>query len=266
MPAQYLIRFDDICPTMNWEVWRQVERQLIDYNIKPIVAIVPDNVDPELIVGPPRADFWDVVREWQASGWSIAVHGFQHQYVTKRAGIMKINAASEFAGVPLDEQRRKLSASVAIFHRNGVAPDCWVAPSHSFDWNTVRCLRELGIRVISDGLSRFPYRDRFDCLWVPQQLWRLAEKREGIWTACFHHNNWTAADAERFAKDVEHFAPRITGLRQIALAYASSSRRRDPRDFFNGVQTLSAIYRRRLLSRVTQLLVRTPDLVSASGE
>src|SRR5688572_15384620 len=40
---QYLLRFDDICPTMNWRVWAEIESVLIQREIKPLLAVVPDN-------------------------------------------------------------------------------------------------------------------------------------------------------------------------------------------------------------------------------
>ena len=68
MKSRYLIRFDDICPTMNWSVWESVESILLKYHIKPILAVVPDNQDPQLVVDAPRPDFWEKVRQWQSYG------------------------------------------------------------------------------------------------------------------------------------------------------------------------------------------------------
>ena len=96
---QYLVRFDDICPTMNWSVWTQIEAELRQRNIKPILAVVPDNQDAKLRVDSPRSDFWDCVRGWQALGWTIGLHGYQHRYVTQQSGIVGLNARSEFAGL-----------------------------------------------------------------------------------------------------------------------------------------------------------------------
>ena len=51
MSAKYLIRFDDICPTMKWSTWEKVEDILLRSNVKPILAVVPDNQDPSLRAG-----------------------------------------------------------------------------------------------------------------------------------------------------------------------------------------------------------------------
>src|SRR6478672_6653645 len=98
MDAQYLIRFDDLCPTMNWQVWAEIETILLESRVSPILAVVPDNRDTALMVGPPRSDFWVEVRRWQQRGWTIGMHGYQHTYVTEEAGIVGIWPRSEFAG------------------------------------------------------------------------------------------------------------------------------------------------------------------------
>ncbi len=92
--ARYLIRFDDICPTMNWAVWDSIEEYLIRYRVRPILAVVPDNQDPNLVIDPPRDDFWERVRHWQRMGYSIALHGYQHRYVSSNAGLLLLNHQS----------------------------------------------------------------------------------------------------------------------------------------------------------------------------
>src|SRR5256885_866914 len=41
--ARYLVRFDDLCPTMNWDVWKSVEEVLFRTGIRPLLAVIPDN-------------------------------------------------------------------------------------------------------------------------------------------------------------------------------------------------------------------------------
>src|SRR5437660_1103665 len=84
--ARFLIRFDDVCPTMNWAIWNDLESLLGSIGVKPIVAVVPDNRDPALVVAPAVSDFWDRVRGWKARGWSIGIHGHQHVYRTSSPG------------------------------------------------------------------------------------------------------------------------------------------------------------------------------------
>src|SRR5579871_6358303 len=115
MPAELLLRFDDLCPTMNWAAWFKIEEALQKNGVRPLVAVIPDNHDPQFRIVPPRSDFWDHVRRWQSLGWTIGLHGYQHAYVTRSAGLLGIHRASEFAGLPLEEQAHKIKRALEIF-------------------------------------------------------------------------------------------------------------------------------------------------------
>lgn len=219
MSARYLIRFDDICPTMNWSVWEQVETILNHYGIKPIVAIVPDNLDNELVIDSAKDDFWDRAKTWQNSGWTIALHGYQHIYSTKFSGLTKINNYSEFVGLSYEEQLEKLQLGMQILNANNINPKVWVAPGHSFDELTIKALSKLGINIISDGYYYRPVR-RLGMVWVPQQLWRFRWMRWGLWTVCFHTNEFLVQeDVERFARDISKFASAIIPFDQALEEY-----------------------------------------------
>ena len=218
--TRYLYRFDDICPTMNWKIWDAIEAQLTKYEVSPILAVVPDNHDKELVVDPPRADFWDRVRQWQSMGWTIALHGYQHHYVNKNSGILHLTPRSEFAGVPREEQEAKLKDGLAIFAEHGVRADAWVAPSHSFDRNTVEILAKLGVSVISDGLWPLPFTERGGTTWIPQQLWSFRKKSAGIWTICCHHNAWSERKLERFCEEIVSHASKTTTVNAVLGEYA----------------------------------------------
>jgi predicted deacetylase len=222
MSARFLVRFDDMCPTVNWPLWQQLEQVLIDEGISPILAVVPDNIDPALHEGERHERFWDVVRGWQARGWSIGLHGYQHSYVNRNSGIVGLNHYSEFAGVPIQEQRAKLMSGLEIFKREQVRPDCWIAPAHSFDENTVKLLSELGVNTISDGLALFPHRDsrNKNMVWVPQQLWRFRYVPFGVWTICIHSCDRMYKDPKHFRDRIRLFRKSITTLPEIVAAYS----------------------------------------------
>lgn len=214
MGARYLIRFDDICPTMNWSVWTDVERILESCALQPILAVVPDNRDVKLQVDAPRADFWNRVREWQSRGWAIGLHGYQHLYSSASAGLVGIHEGSEFAGLSEREQRAKLRSAVQIFQEQSVTPDVWIAPGHSFDSTTVALLPEVGIDVISDGFYWRSLRHA-GCRWIPQQLWRFRSMPFGTWTVCFHINSWKSRDLERFERAVREYGNAIVSLSDV---------------------------------------------------
>lgn len=211
MKSRYLIRFDDICPTMNWSVWESVESILLKYHIKPILAVVPDNQDPQLVVDAPRPDFWEKVRQWQSYGWTIALHGYQHLYCASASGLIGLNDRSEFAGLSYGEQRTKLEAAINILRRERLQADAWIAPMHAFDANTVKALCDLGIDVISDGFFTRPLRWQ-GARWVPQQLWRFRQMPAGLWTVCYHHNTWSEMEIQRLESDIKKYQSQIRSL------------------------------------------------------
>jgi predicted deacetylase len=230
---QYLLRFDDICPTMNWRVWAEIESVLIQREIKPILAVVPDNQDPGLQVDSPVGDFWNRVRTWQDRGWTISLHGFQHRYVSRNAGLVAIRKKSEFAGLSAGEQREKLRRGVEILEREGMTPRVWIAPGNTFDATTVALLPEFGIRIICDGYFRFPYvcpltssngermSEKGWITWVPQQLFYFRPAPSGVWTVCYHHNEWTASQTRKFRKDVDDYGANIASLKDVLSGNAT---------------------------------------------
>jgi len=176
---------------------------------------VPDNQDPALVVEDADPAFWDRVRLWQADGWAIGLHGYQHRYVTQDRGLVGLRAKSEFAGLTAQAQAAKLDASLAVFQAQQVRVDAWVAPGHTFDATTVALLHERGVDVVSDGFARRAARDAAGVVWVPQQLWRFRERRSGEWTVCLHVNAWTDAQQEQFAVDLRRYADRLVPLSEL---------------------------------------------------
>jgi predicted deacetylase len=224
MKAQYLLRFDDICPTMNWRIWDAVEGILCDQGIRPILAVVPDNQDDVLRVSAPDERFWERVREWQGRGWTIAMHGWQHRYVTTEGGILKVNRYGEFAGLSRSEQQHKLSRGREIFEREGITSDVFVAPAHTFDAITLQVLAELGFRYISDGYFQVPVVDQFGITWIPQQLWSYRWRPFGVWTICFHVNSWTHEDIAAFEERTLHYRGAISTF-SVAVEQSQVRRR-----------------------------------------
>jgi predicted deacetylase len=77
-PAQYLLRFDDLCPTMSRSGWQRFEALIDEFGVRPMLAVVPDNGDPELEVEDADAEFWAKMRAREAEGAAIALHGYRH--------------------------------------------------------------------------------------------------------------------------------------------------------------------------------------------
>jgi len=219
MAGKLLLRFDDICPTMNWPVWQEVEQILSNAGVKPLVAVIPDNRDPAFHLTAPRRDFWDHVRLWQVQGWTIGMHGYQHSYVTRCAGLLDINPASEFAGLAARDQERKIRLALGIFRSEGLEPSVWVAPGHSFDRTTLNVLSEAGLRIVSDGLTILPYEDERGIFWIPQQMWRFRKVPFGVWTICLHHNFWGGRAIDRFRRQLNQCRNQISSFAEVVKQY-----------------------------------------------
>lgn len=224
MTATYLLRFDDLCPTMNWAMWREVEAIVRDAGIRPIIAVIPDNRDPSFRFETPDPGFWDRVRTWQADGWTIGLHGYQHLYVSDGRGVCGTDPRSEFAGVSRGEQERKLRAAIGVFEQNGVVVDAWIAPNHSFDQLTVDLVRELGIGMINDGFDMWPHRDLRGTFWVPCQLNDFVSRKNGVWTVHYHPNYWDDVRLAGFAADMARFGEQITDVATVTAEYGDRQR------------------------------------------
>jgi predicted deacetylase len=191
-PARYLLRFDDLCPTMSRTRWRRFLPLIREFGIQPILAIIPDNQDPELQLDDPDPDFWQQMRAMEAAGATIGLHGYRHVCASEGKSLLPFHRFSEFAGKPEERQRAWIRAGLEILRAHGLNPCIWVAPRHGFDRATLRALCQEGIETLSDGLARVPF-SRSSVAWIPQQLWGPADKAKGLWTILVHAN--TASDA-----------------------------------------------------------------------
>ncbi len=104
----YLLRLDDACPQMDKAKWQRVEDILDKYTIKPLVGIIPNNEDPQTCIDSFDVGFTEKARRWQEKGWGIALHGYNHVCGSTDAGINPLWNRSEFAGLPLEEQKIKI--------------------------------------------------------------------------------------------------------------------------------------------------------------
>lgn len=200
--SKYIIRLDDACETMDREKWARLESILDSKNIKPIVAVIPNNQDDNLKIERKDRYFWKSVRKWQKKGWEIALHGYRHEYhkIIKSKQIIPLHNKSEFASLSIKSQEKKISEGIKIFNKNKIDPKIWVAPSHSFDNKTIIAIKNKSkIKIISDGLNLYPFSDS-GMTYIPQQLWSLKKYPLGIWTVCLHPNNMSNLEINKFEK------------------------------------------------------------------
>ncbi len=193
----YYLRLDDACPTWHRERWLRVLDLLSDRGVIPLIAVVPDNRDPDLVHQKPDPGFWDQVKTWQGAGWVLGLHGYQHRLQKRPRGLVPRNAYGEWAGEDPEHQRETMRRAWALVRQQGWLPSWWVAPAHNMDRGTLQALEsETSIRNISDGWTRRPYR-RWGFVWLPQQLGQPRRMGGGFWTICLHPNMMSGDDFDR---------------------------------------------------------------------
>lgn len=201
MATHYLIRFDDVTPGMAWTRFQPFEDLARELRLPYLLGVVPDCRDVKLMVEPSRLDFWAWVRRMKGQGATIAQHGFTHIYETDRPGLLGIGRKSEFAGLAYQVQYDRLARGKEMMQGEGVWDGVFMAPSHSFDASTIRALKALGFRGITDGFGFFPYEIE-GLKAVPQLFARPIGFGIGVETICIHANTLTD---ERSAMLIEKF-------------------------------------------------------------
>lgn len=186
MERKILFRLDDVCPRMNHGKFNRMKEMFLRYNVKPIIGVVPECRDDTLNCDEEDIHFWEKMKELQNLGWTIAMHGCFHSYVTKSNGILSHGFQSEFSGLSYQEQYEKLEYGVKILESHGISTDVFMAPSHSYDRNTLRALKTLGFQYITDGLTAFPYR-YMGLLFIPCIDPKITNKKR-FSTVCYHTN------------------------------------------------------------------------------
>lgn len=202
--AKYIIRLDDASHFSNFKKWDAIERILDKYNIKPVVAVIPENMDNSISYSKYNPDFWKTVNQWQVKGWNIAMHGYRHifHFIDRNKLIFPFYNRSEFAGLNLNEQRLKIKKSNEIFLKNRIKPKIWISPGHCMDNLTIEAIKlETEIKIISDGISYYPYA-YMGLNFFPQQLWKLKKKFFGIWTICLHPDTMSESEIRKFDKSL----------------------------------------------------------------
>ena len=112
-----LIRLDDIAENMNWDLMEKSELLFEKYEIKPILGVIPNNKDNELLSYSKKNNFWEQVRNWRDKGWEIAMHGYTHVYdkICKNEDYFNYGGGSEFCGHTLETQISRIKNGLQKF-------------------------------------------------------------------------------------------------------------------------------------------------------
>ena len=226
------IRMDDITPDMDWTKFDRFKAILDKNNIKPLIGVVPFNKDEKLRKNPPRQDFWEYIARLQQQGWVVAMHGFNHVYTTKKAGLFPISDKSEFAGLSYSVQDEMIREGKRILKGKGIITDVFMAPSHSYDKNTLKALKKNGFHRITDGFGEEPY-EMDGMVFYPISIKKsktIESKSEGIVSFVYHTNTMDDKDFENFEKlfskaeivsfnEFLHYKSKVRGLRDETMEF-----------------------------------------------
>jgi len=217
--AKIYFRLDDIALNMDWNKFNFVVSLFKRHNIKPLLAIIPENRDPELLKYPANADFWKIIKELAQNGWMIAQHGYRHIYETNSGGILNINKKGEFAGLNLEKQKSMISAGKEIIKSKFLESEVFVAPGHSFDKNTAAVLKISNFRYLSDGIALYPFK-KWGLVWLPQVLWWPRKIWLGFITVAFHPNTMTDEDFNNLEEFIEKNPEKIGSFLELMNWYS----------------------------------------------
>ncbi len=200
----FIVRLDDVAENQNWELMDKCEILFDKYNIKPILGIIPNNKDQELLNYPIKNDFWNKVRNWKDKGWEIAMHGYSHNYSvsTNKKDFFGYGGKSEFFGLSYDLQFEKIKKGLLKFKNEGLEIQTFFAPNHTYDTTTFKALHDNGIKYIIDGYGLFPYFEK-NLVFFPQLFYKEIFLPFGIQSSQIHINYWDEIMFKKFETFIE---------------------------------------------------------------
>ncbi len=221
MSTKIIVRFDDICPNLNWEIFLLIKRKLQDLGIRSLLGVIPDNKDKSFLQYEYKENFFDLINYYKDYGDTIAQHGTHHKYTTNSSGILKINNRSEYAGHNFKYQYKLIKKGKQILESNSCWQPVFMAPSHSFDENTLGALSKLGFKSISDGYGFFPYKKK-GIDFVPQISSRPFNTGFGLATICIHTNNLNKINIKNLLEFISLNRSRIINYEEYINIKSSS--------------------------------------------
>ena len=195
-----LIRIDDVCENMNWDLMSKLESLFDNHSIKPVLGVIPNNRDEDFLSFPRNDNFWDQVRKWQDKGWEIVQHGDTHIYdrlCSKKSDYFEYGGGSEFFGHPLDVQEKRIKNGLEKFKREKINIRSFFAPNQTYDENTFIALKNCGISEVIDGYGLMPYTEK-NIKFIPQLFEKVVLLPFGIQSTKLHLHIWDENDYKKF--------------------------------------------------------------------
>ncbi len=223
-----LIRLDDIAENMNWRLMEKCESLFDENNIKPLLGVVPNNKDRELLSFGKNEDFWNKVRQWKDKGWEIAMHGYSHSYDkdTNKKDYFGYGGKSEFYGLEYLDQLQKIEEGLKKFKDEKIKIRSFFAPNHTYDANTFKAIKQSGIKNVIDGYGLIPYTYK-DLNFIPQLFYKEIMLPFGIQSTQIHLNTWGEKEFNNFEifikKNKEYLISFDEAIKRVNNSFFSKS-------------------------------------------
>ena len=215
----FLLRLDDIAENMNWDMMEQATNLFDKFQVKPILGVIPNNKDPELLSYPKKnINFWEQVRTWKNKGWEVAMHGNNHvydKYCTK-IDYLGLGGNSEFCSHSYEDQLKKIKLALDKFNNENIKIKIFFAPNHTFDKNTLLALKNCGITEIVDGYGLMPYEEN-GIKFIPQLFYKMLALPFGIQVFQIHLNYFKVNDFDNLKKFIELNSKKIITYDQALI-------------------------------------------------
>ena len=211
-----LIRLDDISENMNWDLMDKCEKIFDQFNIKPLLGVIPNNKDLELKKYPKNSNFWSRVKSWEDKGWEISMHGFTHLYEkeTYKKDFFNYGGRSEFYGFGYNQQLNKIKLGLQVFNEKKIKVRSFFAPNHTYDINTFKALKENNLNIIIDGYGLFPF-NKHKLFFIPQLFYKEIFLPFGIQSTQIHLNYWDEEKFKKFEKFIHKNSSKIVDINYI---------------------------------------------------
>ena len=231
--SEYILRLDDLSEYSDLQKWRRILDLCSENDIRCLIGVIPKCEDKKLMTRE-RVDengFWFFIKHYSGKH-DIAMHGFNHEI---------------FGGKSYDKQFKLMSESMKMFVYRKVIPDCFIAPKHIYDTNTLRAMRSLGIGYLSDGIGIYPWKNMdYDIIHVPQILWKPRDVPIGVATFCLHPDTMSEDEMKHLAEFIAKNKRRFISIYDVVLT---------PLEFLNFVfdPIYIFLYRRRFNKKPTTI-------------
>ena len=211
-----LIRLDDVSENMNWNLMDKCELLFDKFKIKPLLGVIPNNQDPDLLKYPKNKNFWQRVKDWQKKGWEITMHGYSHLYThqSDKRDIFNYGGDSEFYGLEYNKQYKKINDGIMVFKKHNIYIRSFFAPNHIYDQNTLKALSQNNIKIVIDGYGLFPFYKN-GIFFIPQLFYKEIFLPFGIQSTQIHLNFWQEREYQKFKSLIERKHNLITDMNHI---------------------------------------------------